>query len=175
MEKPEQELMQLEKLNCAMDARAKQALRQNPEESPFCFTHGEPWYLMINWKKSWGNMANNIYKHVHGEKALQYWKKKEKLQRNRKNVHWEAIGKAMKNAPEQLWWFITKHLSGMCGVAKFLAIWKEKTSDECPGCGLHEDARHIWICPAEEAMDVWKECMDRMTIFGFQASPQTQY
>ena len=108
MEKPEQELMQLEKLNCAMDARAKQALRQNPEESPFCFTHGEPWYLMINWKKSWGNMANNIYKHIHGEKALQYWKRKGKFtEKQEKLIHWEAIGKAMKNAPEQVRWFIT--------------------------------------------------------------------
>jgi hypothetical protein len=47
----------------------------------------------------------------------------------------------------------------------FLVIWKDKTSDKCPGCGLHEDARHVWICPAEEALDVWKECMDRMTIW----------
>jgi hypothetical protein len=65
-----------------------------------------------------------------------------------------GIGKSHEDGTRTTKVVCYKHLSGMCGVNKFLVIWKEKTSDKCPGCGQHEGARHKWSCPAQEATNI---------------------
>jgi hypothetical protein len=42
----------------------------------------------------------------------------------------------------------------MCGVGKWLLIWKDKDTDACPLCSALEDARHVWKCPDNRAQAI---------------------
>jgi len=56
-----------------MDYAAKQTSANNPEESPYSYTFGEPWYFTINGQKVWKKKVETICKEVHGKRAIQYW------------------------------------------------------------------------------------------------------
>jgi len=56
-----------------------------------------------------------------------------------------------------------KHASGMCGVGKFLAIWKEQNHSECPQCGRFEDAVHVSKCQSETTKEIWKTQLHTLT------------
>jgi hypothetical protein len=54
--------------------------------------------------------------------------------------------------------WIAKHTEGMCGVGKWLVIWQERETEDCPRCSEFEDARHdVWLCPDAEATLIRKE------------------
>lgn len=38
---------------------------------------------------------------------------------------------------------MSKHLSVMCSVGKFMKHWKVRDSDAFPRCGCPEDAQHV--------------------------------
>jgi hypothetical protein len=66
------ELDHWEKLNIEMDALAKHTLAQTPN----CLSQiaqGEPWSIWINQTKIIKDIATNIYDHIHGKEALNYW------------------------------------------------------------------------------------------------------
>jgi len=42
-----------------MDYAAMQTSANNPEESPYSYTFGEPWYVTINGQKVWGKKGGN--------------------------------------------------------------------------------------------------------------------
>jgi hypothetical protein len=70
-------------------------------------------------------------------------------------VDWEAVQKALKEVPRFRKNFIIKHTMGMCGVGKFMKIWKKRETDKCPRCGKPEDSSHVWICDQLGALDIW--------------------
>jgi hypothetical protein len=70
-------------------------------------------------------------------------------------VDWDAIGRSMKGVSRGRHEIVTKHTAGMCGVGKFMLRWKQWETDQCPRCGLHEDAAHVWKCKDQGAQDVW--------------------
>jgi hypothetical protein len=46
----------------------------------------------------------------------------------------------------------------MCGVGKWLVIWQERKTEDCPRCSEFEDAHHVlWLCPDVEATLIRKE------------------
>jgi hypothetical protein len=94
---------------------------------------------------------------VHERKAWEYWSKKGKIVHARE-INWETLDKATQ-------WFITKHTVGMCGVGKFMRIWKESETCTCPRCGgegEHEDARYFWQCKADSNRRLWIEQIDQL-------------
>jgi hypothetical protein len=50
----------------------------------------------------------------------------------------------------------------MCGVGKFMQLWKEKDNPACPRCGRFEDATHVWLCQGEGASEVWDQSLERL-------------
>jgi len=44
-------------------------------------------------------------------------------------VDWEAVQKALKEVPRLRKIFIIKHTMGMCGVGKFMKLWKKRETD----------------------------------------------
>ncbi len=87
--------------------------------------------------------------------AKRFWSKKLNPS-HIEEVNWDSIGKAMKESPLYVQWFVSKHAVGICGVGNFLKRWKERDMDACPRCGAPEDARYIWRCPADSVKAIWK-------------------
>lgn len=56
--------------------------------------------------------------------------------------------------------FVSKHTVGMCGVGKFMHLWKQRSSAACPRCGEFEDATHVWKCKGANAEVVWRKAID---------------
>jgi hypothetical protein len=59
------------------------------------------------------------------------------------SINWETINTAMKETKRSRRVYISKHVSGMCGVGKFRHQWKECNDSSCPRCSEHEDACHM--------------------------------
>ena len=74
-------------------------------------------------------------------------------------VHWEAIGIAMKETKRSRRVFLSKHTCGMCGVGKFMKRWKKSQDSSCPRCSDHEDAPHVWICKGTGVNDLWEKSL----------------
>ncbi len=108
-------------------------------------------------------MVQRICDHVHGPTAFRHWTSKGKRPQDyEEELDWETLGQAMKSLPTPRRWFVTKHISGMCGVRKFLVRWKEKNIPDCPCCGAFEDAKHAWICSHPEVRNMWKTELDKL-------------
>ncbi len=58
--------------------------------------------------------------------------------------------------------FISKHTVGMCGVGKFMHLWKERDSPSCPRCGQFEDAAHVWVCSGCNSSDIWNNSLKQL-------------
>ncbi len=100
---------------------------------------------------------------MHSEEARSYWTNKEKTEGHLADyVNWDAISSTMKSTELTKRIFITKHTVGMCGVGKFMKIWKQRDSEICPRCDEPEDATHIWKCQGAEANGVWKKSLSNL-------------
>ena len=89
------------------------------------------------------------------QKMASHWEKKNRFTRDQcMRINWDACEGAMRRLkiPRRNW--IVKHTEGMCGVGKWLLIWKDKDTDACPLCSAPEDARHVWKCPDHRAQAV---------------------
>jgi hypothetical protein len=151
-----------EKLNIEMDALAKLTLSQ-PHSLPSQTSKGEPWSIWIDNEKIIKDIANNIYEHIHGKEAIDYWLQKEKLNSETRSLMvWDPIGKAITQTPLPRRWFLSKHISGMCGVGKFTKIWKDTETAACPRCGDFEDAPHVWSCKAKAVQLIWDSQLDKL-------------
>jgi len=51
---------------------------------------------------------------------------------------------------------------GMCGMGKYMKLWKQKVSDACPQCGEPEDASHVWVCNQKGSSVVWDNAILRL-------------
>ncbi|CAJ1941000.1 unnamed protein product [Cylindrotheca closterium] len=65
----------------------------------------------------------------------------------------------MKALPANLQRWTPKHISGMTGVGKFLAIWKRLAKSSCPKCSSCpvEDHFHVPPCSAPSAVAEWSK------------------
>jgi hypothetical protein len=79
-------------------------------------------------------------------------------------VDWKAIGRTMKLLHCTRRIFITKHVSGMCGVGKFMQRWKEWHTDACPRCGEPEDSAHVWRCHGPGTEEIWNKAISELEL-----------
>jgi hypothetical protein len=98
--------------------------------------------------------------HLSAADGLKYWQSKvDVTQEVTALVDWQAIGRAMKGATRGRRVFVSKHTAGMCGVGKFMVRWKQWETNQCPRCGLPEDASHVWLCRDPGAQEVWSKAL----------------
>jgi hypothetical protein len=160
--KEKTDLDRWDRLNIEMDTLAKYTLSQ-PYQSSTQHIQGEPWSIWINNDKIIKHCAKAIYNHIHGKIALDYWMKKEKITEVYCSlIDWDTIGKAMNNTNLPRRWFISKHSSGMCGVGKFIALWKDTETANCPWCGQFEDASHVWKCQSIPVQLIWDSQLEKL-------------
>jgi hypothetical protein len=150
-------------LNIEMDRLAKSVVTSWTENLSHQEIEGEPWSVWINEIKLVNELEAKLYEIMYSKTAEEYWIRKEKFSASQAtNIHWEAIGKAMKELSLARRTFMTKHVTGLSGVGKFMKIWGERDTDACPRCGAPENAAHVWTCPHPQATDVWNDSMKKL-------------
>jgi hypothetical protein len=58
--------------------------------------------------------------------------------------------------------FASKHVSGMCGVGKFMARWTLRDNNLCPRCRQLEDAPHVWVCKGCDSDTIWRQSLEKL-------------
>jgi len=150
-----QDLDHWAELNILMDAKAKQFLRKATDSPRYQSLQYDPWTIWIHNKKVTGNLSSVIYSLVHDEEASAYWASKQDLSlESLSKVDWPAVEVACAEVSRGRRVFLSKHISGMCGVGKFMLRWKEWDHDKCPRCGLPEDSKHVWKCANTQVVDL---------------------
>ncbi|CAJ1963057.1 unnamed protein product [Cylindrotheca closterium] len=89
-----------------------------------------------------------------------YWSSKDRLSKQSiREVDWISLARAMKALPANLQRWTPKHIFGMTGVGKFLAIWNRSTKSSCPRCSSCpvEDHLHVPRCSAPTAAAEWSK------------------
>ncbi|CAJ1944173.1 unnamed protein product [Cylindrotheca closterium] len=89
-----------------------------------------------------------------------YWSSKDRLsEQSIHEVDWLSLACAMKAFPANLQLWTPKHISGMTGVGKSLAIWNPWAKSSCPRCSSCqvEDYLHVPRCSAPTAAAEWSK------------------
>jgi hypothetical protein len=160
------ELTEWERLNCEMDACAKQYWEEVRQAKPpiSYVVPGEPWSAWLHGRKIHVNLRQELLQAISTQRITSYY-----LQSGRFNeqtiamVDWAAVGSAAKALPltRRLW--MVKHVSGYCGVGVNLVKWKQHSSDLCPRCGSPgKTSENIARCPQLEAGQVWTQSLQRL-------------
>lgn len=75
-----------------------------------------------------------------------------------RDVHWDMLAQASREAPQARRTYTTKGLVEMCGVGKFLKRWKQTDTSKFPRCGIdEEDMVHVWRCKHLEVSSLWND------------------
>ena len=61
----------------------------------------------------------------------------------------------MRSSPDGVRRWVSKHVTGICGVGKFLQLWGNESTDGCPLCGEPETARHVPRCRDPRMVEEW--------------------
>jgi hypothetical protein len=118
--------------------------------------HPSAWQLWIGDFPIINDIDHTIYSLAHTPATKKYWTQKSRATDSSfESVHWLRLGQALAKMPHTRRLFCTKHTVGMCGIGKFQKLWKARETDECPHCGLVEDALHVWTCKSQQVSDVW--------------------
>jgi hypothetical protein len=124
---------------------------------------GEPWQLWVKGNKVTNDITTHVYTLVHDEEGAAYWETKKEVKTGATLlIDWMAIGAAMQGTIRAKWVFISKHVSGMCGIGKFMKRWKKWQEDKCPRCGAPEYSAHIWACKGEGTSDIWNRAIEAL-------------
>ena len=160
---PAESLDRWGKLNVEMDLAAKSYIAVAKQRTRHHLFKEKPWTIWYQNQPVVKNIYSTIYEIVHSEEARSYWAKKDKTETHCLDfVNWEAIGAAMKNTPLPKKLFISKQTVGMCGVGKYMKLWKQRDSDKCPRCNEPEDASHVLKCSGEGANDIWTKALKKL-------------
>jgi hypothetical protein len=151
--------------NVQMDLNAKAHLAKARLVPRHYDIPGEPWQLWVNGQKVKAAIFPTIYSHVHNRDGELYWAEKRQQELTTiSHIDWTLIGKAMRSIPRSRRVFISKHVSGMCGVGKFMKRWKEWEDDRCPRCREPEDAPHVWRCKGEGTAVIWTKALEGLAV-----------
>ncbi|CAJ1950336.1 unnamed protein product [Cylindrotheca closterium] len=120
----------------------------------------EPVSLFIDGVKSSKLDQAHIMELVSLPALRAYWSSKDRLsEQSIREVDWLSLARAMKALPANLQRWTPKHISGMPGVGKFLAIWNRSATSSCPRCSSCpvEDHLHVPRCSAPTAAAEWSK------------------
>ena len=78
-------------------------------------------------------------------------------------VYWDVFPKALQKFPSTFRDWLSKHVTGCCGVNRFLSKWKQGVINKCPSCkGFNEDIRHITTCLDPGRTLLFNEMVDEL-------------
>ena len=76
-------------------------------------------------------------------------------------VDWDAIEDAQTFFPSGFSLWISKHVTGFCGVGKMMKYWAQWDDNNCPCCGAEcETAQHVLVCNNETMVQEFSEALE---------------
>lgn len=113
---------------------------------------GEYWPVFIHGKKIHSSLWDTLYEEIYRERMAMHWEKNDWMkQEHSMMVNLEACEGTMQHLKISHYHWVAKHTEGVFGVSKWLVIWQECDTSDCPKCSEFEVARHVWRYPANEA------------------------
>ena len=102
---------------------------------------------------------------IQTDKIKSYWETKRNLGiQTSRTTDWVALRKSAKHYPK--WKWLSKHVTGICGVGIMLQLWKHQEHSSCPRCGTaRENVEHILLCTAPSATSIWDNAIDKLAIW----------
>ena len=150
------QLAPLEKLNCLADWDAKNHLllaldqlgTDNPPATVPNFIHGEGIRIIVGGRKVTGNQKNTLQQQIYREEVAKKLDEKGTLAYEHFSlVNWEAMDQAMTARSPSFCAWVTKHVTGQCGVGRKMKEWKFWEKDNCPCCEEpDETTTHFPFC-----------------------------
>lgn len=110
------------------------------------------------------NLKKTLTKIVSKERLLQYWRTSPR--RDKRSIttitepliDWITLKKATKMLQPSRRRWLSKSITGICGVGICLQRWKWQYHSKCPRCGSDgEDFFHVLTCDHPEAQSIWIE------------------
>jgi hypothetical protein len=78
-------------------------------------------------------------------------------------IFWEIIPKALKEFPSSFKDWLSKHVTGCCGVNRFLSKWEPGVTNHCPCCHrFNEDIYHITTCTDAGRTTIFNQMVDEL-------------
>jgi hypothetical protein len=78
-------------------------------------------------------------------------------------IFWEIIPPALKEFPSTFKDWLSKHVTGCCGVNRFLSKWEPGVTNHCPCCKRYnEDIFHITTCTDEGRTLIFNQMVDEL-------------
>jgi hypothetical protein len=151
------ELTWWEKQNVRMDHAAKDKMKRPSIAPSQHVSSHEGWSFWRKDQKHTFYDHDGIYKLLCEHRVIEYWLRRERLSLEATRlIDWEVLSKACdEESPGHLRW-VTKDVTGVCGVGKFLKRWKSQDHSRCPRCDAEdEDYRHVYQCPAQSTKREW--------------------
>ena len=76
-------------------------------------------------------------------------------------VDWDAVEDAQAYYPNGFSLWMSKQVTGFCGVGKMMCRWGHWNTNQCPCCDAEiETAQHILVCTDPEMTDEFRECVE---------------
>ncbi len=160
--KSHDELDWWEQTNVCMDLRAKSKMLR-PSLSPSHRISGqEGWSLWLHDHKYTSFDMNWIYTRACEGRVKAYWLRKGRLtDASSRLVAKDVLAAACQAESPGIRRWVTKHVTGVCGVGKWLERWQWQNHSRCPRCDASgEDHRHVYQCPSRSARIAWQASMN---------------
>ena len=109
------------------------------------------------------HLCDTLITKIQTKQLREYWEEKKKIGPNTSTkVDWEILEKSAKNYNR--WKWLSKYVTGVCGVGRMLQIWKYQAHSSCPRCGAdNEKATHILLCTEPTASTIWNDALNDLT------------
>ena len=166
------ELTRWEQLNVEADTLAKEHMKEMISEDNWM--NERPTLLpmetcIITWTDSQGRshrISSNLTKVLNDKlgctQLREYWKKKGKFTPyTERMIDWDSHHKSHNNLPTGRNRWLSKWLTGFCGIGVILQLYKHQDHTRCPRCQQREGSvAHVIQCPALSATNLWLKSIE---------------
>lgn len=102
-------------------------------------------------------LVKTLHKKINSAPIRQYWEKKKKFSpMGKAHIDWETRSRSHSSLTFQRNQWLSKWLTGFCGVGITLQLYRHQVHSKCPRCNEdREDTKHVLQCPHQEAATTW--------------------
>lgn len=155
-------------LNCIVDGLAKEQLAADialPPTDPT--TQHLPFEnCTITWTNRYGqdiricsHLKDTLATFIARETVRKHWIKKGKFTtRQESQIDWTLLHRAHKGLHPQRKIWLSKWISGFCGIGNTLYLYRYQLHTKCPRCNLDKESiDHVLKCPHQGAQSLWEQ------------------
>ena len=170
------QLTRLEQLNVAADLIAKERLHKELEKDDIQRESSRPQRILrensaIYWEDPQGkrikissHLQKSLTSYIQRTKIRNYWKEKGKFSSyTERKIDWEHTTKSHGRNKKMFNQWLSKWITGICGVGVMMKLWKFQDHSKCPRCQEdEEDTIHVLRCPHQSAKETWNESLKEL-------------